>query len=76
MTDNPDWLTVVTEKALSTRADASAPEQKSSVARERSSPPRDEGASDVAALSQPVSLTAGDQPQVATANLASEGDKP
>jgi NodT family efflux transporter outer membrane factor (OMF) lipoprotein len=76
MTDNPDWLAVVTAKALSARADASAPEQKPSVARERSSLPRDGDASDVAALSQPVSLTAGNQSQIATANLTSEGGKP
>jgi NodT family efflux transporter outer membrane factor (OMF) lipoprotein len=72
----PDWLTVVTEKALSSRADASAPGQKSTVANEPSSPPKESGTPDAASLSQPVSLTADNQSQVTTANLAGEGGKP
>jgi NodT family efflux transporter outer membrane factor (OMF) lipoprotein len=68
LVDDGGWLSVVTEKALSTRADASVPEQKTAVA----------NAESTAANTAPVQLinTADGQPRVAAIDPASEGGKP
>jgi NodT family efflux transporter outer membrane factor (OMF) lipoprotein len=64
--DAGGWLSVVTEKALSTRADASVPEQK--LANAESTAPN----------AAPVQLvnTADNQSQIAAVDPASEGGKP